>query len=152
MSAEVTSAYCEAPTSGELIQGELLGPIAHVIPQVSLDVDVEVPSGPSRRIRHDLAFVMTSDCDLLSDFLARTAMTSASDLDTHPSALYGVTLVEAHLAANAGALRKEIASGKVMTRLKDNQIERYHYLEACSAIPAVVAPLFIDFRKSFVVP
>jgi hypothetical protein len=119
----------------ELRQGEIItGVIQHSYNPISQEVNFIV---------HNYAFLLSQDCDLLSDYEA------AKKGETH---LNGVLLYEADTVEQR---RPTLGDSKSWRYVRDNRDDRYHFLEAVPPDQDILGQglpeLIIDFRRLFTV-
>lgn len=128
-------------------QGEILTGLQQVV----LDVQsIGKPGDPLVNIvRHDYTIVVSQDCDLDSDYLARSATG-----ERPPSKLVaGVLLCEVE---EATATKSNTPSSKLWEPIRSNRNERYHFLQAVSAdqdaLGESLPELVVDFKRYFTIP
>ena len=128
---------------GALHQGEILSGVVQYAPEAGADDTVSFVA-----IQHPFCVVLSQECDLGWDYLAR------SEDGSQTKFLGNVLLCTAHE-------EKEIREAKNLTssifkRVKQNKDERFQYLEECPAAfdldGSGVPPLILDFKGYFTVP
>lgn len=151
--------YEPCPAAGSLRQGELIGPLwehRSLLPPTELDEGHEVPTAS---VRHELAVVMTPDCDLLWDFAARFKSEDAQTaldpedpaIETAAVAVPHVLLCEAYAEEDA---RGRVAESRLWKLLQQNRDERYHHYAESEVgdTGERIADVYIDFKKILAVP
>lgn len=159
--------YREPPSSGPLIQGEILADIWEYRPvrgavQIPADEPAEV-----QPISHQLVIVMSPLCDLEWDYQARfgeataVAVTDASSEASepppvervHPRLIPHVLLCEVYQETDIRD--RPSLNANLWNRITQNQDERYHHLEPGPVgEPSVrdLPDLYLDFKKAFALP
>ncbi len=139
--------YVEAPNTGALRQGEILGPLWTHHPSYP-----PIPLARTRPVAVastvvDLTVVLSPDCDLLWDHEARFEIPDAleSGVD-HPNAVSELLVCGLQ---SYGQIRPRFEKNRPgWTRVDGNQDERYHHLEAAPVVGSelVFHDLFLDFK------
>lgn len=141
--------YTRSPQSGALRQCEILANVVEVRVSIgSLDATGELEI--EERV-HPLAIVVTQDCDLLWDYRAREASGDAAPKNKILPNVLLCELWEADLLRGTQAI-----SSEPWKRIRQNQDERYHYLQPCDTTNdsegSGLSALVIDFKRVFTVP
>jgi hypothetical protein len=130
--------YYIANANGELRQSEIISGLVQADNYQPATGDVDLTVRP-------YAIVMTQDCDLLTDHNQQNA-----------DILNGVLLYEAQPYAESRAANEKSdkrLSGAEWRRIRENNSERYHFLEGvppeCDLLGQGIPPLIIDFRRHF---
>ncbi|MEQ1883458.1 MAG: hypothetical protein ABL967_00225 [Bryobacteraceae bacterium] len=99
---------------------------------------------------HPLGIVVTQDCDLVWDFQAR----QSGDPKQQNKQLPNVLLCELWEAERLRG--KQAIASDIWKRIRQNQDERYHYLQDCSVTNDLLGngfpTLAIDFKRVFSIP
>lgn len=140
-------------------QAEVIGPIWE---HRSLAAPIEIEAGaeiPTRAVRHDLAVVMTPDCDLLWDFEARFETDDARagyspespSIDGLAVAVPHVLLCEAYAYDDA---RTRVKESRLFKLIEVNRDERYHHFPTALIGEGgqSLNDLYLDFKKPLAVP
>lgn len=153
--------FAPSPTEGPLRQGEVLSNVV----EVHIRVDSLMNRGNEEGLEleekvHPFALILSQDCDLDWDFKARVE-TPGGDKPVDPRE---ENKRQAKLAPNVllcelttpDILRPRLDGSDILRRIKHNNDERYHYLDASG--PAIDAAgeglpdLVADFKRTFTVP
>ena len=139
--------YEASPTEPEAFrQCEIISGLVQSIPQFR---DGEPPA--IDLITHPFALVISQDCDLDLDYLARKR-TDAKNADAQslPNILFCMVVTAEQLKGAAGV------DSRVWARVKINKDERYHFFEKvpanCEALSEGLPELGIDFKRYFTIP
>lgn len=148
--------YYNPPQRGALHQGEILSDVwEHIVLYPSVKAQQE-QAFPVKSVHHDLLALMSHDCDLIWDFEARfpdlqSKETLIAPTDASETLAY-VLCIELHTEER---IKLQISGTDIWRRIKQNQDERYHHLDAASAgnPPIITLPdLYIDFKKALMIP
>lgn len=143
--------YLLSPTSGALVQGELLANVwEHWVPVTTELADDETPRVRSRG--HPLVIVLTNTCDLQQDFTCRSQASDPRVIDEDRRSITCVQLCDLY---DLSAARVLVPGSDIFKRVRSNQDERYHRLVSdpdAPGTPAELSDLTMDFRKMFTVP
>jgi len=125
----------------------LLGRVLEVRPQIASNVEGEIPM---LTVSHEIAVVLTADCDLEQDFSCRSAKQASYG---HPQLVAAVLLCDVFTEAE---IHPKMPGSDVWKRVRKNQDERYHAFSEAPVEgiePEVVLPgYFLDFKRVFTVP
>lgn len=145
--------YSPPPREGSLRQGELLGPIwNHAVSYPPR----EVPWGQQVTVRsrlHDLAIVLTPDCDLEWDYEMRflTFVREEPMIPTDEHSLAVDRVLLCHLQDQEELRTRFTGKREIWNRVKNNQDERYHAIPAARIAgvsgPTFLHKLYLDFKK-----
>lgn len=146
---EKTQIYALSAQREALRQGEILTEVCQYRRSLS---SLKDQTHELEEIRHPFAVVVSQDCDLEQDFLARNATltTGSSDDKLLPSVLLlqAVTIEELRATTPKG--------GERWKQIRQNKNERYHVLEAVQTkhdlAGSGLPPLGLDFKRYFTVP
>jgi hypothetical protein len=153
------SVFSPSPTEGVFRQGEIVSDVIQVhLRAVSLAPDASEVDLEEKV--HPYALILTQDCDLDWDFKARSAHVDElrpgyerEENKRQAKLVPNVLLCE---LATTDALRPRLPGSDVLRRIRANQDERYHCLQAIApghdcvgiGIPELVA----DFKRLFSIP
>lgn len=137
----------EASVTGSLREGEILSDLVQAL------LNVQTLSSPEGAIvelkNHPFAVVVTQDCDVMQDFTVR----SENSTETLPNVLFCEVIAAEDLR---GAVKASGLGSQDWKHLKQNQLERYHYLESAPAAEDAVGnglpALGVDFKRYFTLP
>lgn len=132
---DASPVYVTTGLANELRQGEILSNIRQY--------SVDALAGSATFVEHDFCVIAMQDCDLLWDHEARRT--------GRPPQLNGILIYEAE---EISVFRPKLPPGRdIWKRIKQNQDERYHVLEAVPASQDLLGqglpPLAIDFKRFF---
>jgi len=135
--------YVPSSSGGEFWQGEILSDVTEIISH---------SSGKASYFKHPLAIIVSADCDLTQDHLARSK--SESDSRNLLRNILLCDVVKAEQLKDLGKADNTITS-KVWDWIQQNNYPRYQYLCAvrpeCDSRKEGFASLAIDFKQYFCV-
>lgn len=122
----------------ELRQGEIIANLSQYV--------VDPATNSATEFRHEYSVILTQDCDLLWDYIARQK--------SQIPQLNGVLIYEAELWED---FKGKLPPGRdIRNRIQDNRDERYHVLEAVPMDADLLGKGFqalaIDFKRFFTIP
>jgi hypothetical protein len=140
----------DAPATGALRQGEIVGPLwIHRPDTPAAPLDPENPPEVASE-EHTYMLVLHADCDLEQDFSARDAATGLPVAGAQPARLLpGIIICDLFVEAE---IRDRAPPGsEAFRRISQNQNERFHKFPASviGAGPANLPELFIDFKRTY---
>lgn len=146
--------YDPSPSSGELRQGEIVGEVWEHRPTLAAGQSVEGAVGQIQSSHHARMMVMTQDCDLAQDYTVRSKKGSIPDGladESDPGVLPHILLCDVFAE---GEIKLSVAGIEAWRRIKQNQNERYHALQAgqIKGTQDSLPELFLDFKKTFGFP
>jgi len=148
----VSFCYLEPPSSSALRQGEILLDVLEYRPTgFPKDLDSN-PSIEFESVNHRRVFVVSQDCDLLSDYKVRPQQASGDESSEHSNVLPHVVLCEVY---EGEEIRFKIGGSDLWRRIKQNQDERYHCLPEGpigDGQSGQLPELFLDFKKTLSLP
>ena len=139
--------YEASPTeSAAFRQCEIISGLVQSIPQFRTEEPPDIDL-----ITHPFALVISQDCDLDLDYLARNCTdVKNADAKLLPNILFCMVVTAEQLKGAAGV------DSRVWARVKINKDERYHFLEKvpanCEALSEGLPELGIDFKRYFTIP
>lgn len=141
--------YIPAVSGGPLRQGEILSSLEQYLARAAdsagmAPVDLRLKT-------HPFAVVLTQDCDLAQDFAGRQGAAQNKLL------VPNILMCEMDFAEDLKGDADRIARGSdIWKRIVHNKDERFHYLREVTrdadASGEGVAPLLVDFKRSFTLP
>lgn len=146
--------YNTPRNSGPLVQGEILSGIWELRPQrppISTDEGASLEINP---MEHPLVVVMTAVCDMEQDFDARFNNPDGAESDPNSPRLVPQTLL-CDVYTHEDIRPRFRGMPDVWRRIKQNQDERYHHLNAGDiGDPPTdrLSDLYLDFRKILALP
>jgi hypothetical protein len=141
--------YSASQLGGPLRQCEIVANVAEHIASLSGE-DPSNVVGLAVKL-HPLVIVLTQDCDLNQDFVARgSADSKAAHL------LHNILLCDLYYADDVKADRGVIAGSDIWKRVFQNKDERFQYLREIlprdDFIATGLSPLVADFKRIFTLP
>ena len=147
--------YDSAPTSGCLIQGEILADVwehRSLLPPTELQ---ERDALPYEAVYHDAVVVLNPWCDLYYDFEARQDAASEGNADSDVPNDKEVPYVFLCDAFEEKKIRARGVNRAVWRGIEKNQDPRYHFLPSApvgAEETRTLPGLCLDFKKSFAIP
>jgi hypothetical protein len=145
----------ETPAEGSLRQGELLaGVCEHRVNELPVDLPIKEEGADSEKrdggvgadtIRHPLLLIITSWCDLLTDYRIRS-----DGADKSPNLLAYILTCPVYERIE---IRSQFHNRRLFERAHENRDKRYFRIEA-SETPAgeEIPELYLDFRQIIPLP
>ena len=139
--------YQPSDPEGRLSQGEILSDLQELEPQhPGRQISPGNPSTEFTLVEHPKIVILTPDCDLLTDFLARRGFPSIDEAKL----LHHVQCCDIYEEREIRQHRK--LSTDLWKRVRQNQDERYHCIPPgqIQVETEIQQPaLFLDFKKMF---
>ena len=141
--------YVASPAQGELRQGEI---ISNLI-QARLDLTTVGSASPPKvdLVKHQLAVVISQDCDLLLDYNARNGIGDVKPDKLLPSILFCEVITAEEMCSPENGI-----NGRDRQLFGKNKLERFHFLQKVErekdAMGEGLPELGIDFKRYFSIP
>ena len=141
--------YDDSPPNGPLRQGEILEDLREIRFK-AIDVPAEITTDAiiaSTEVHiHPRAIVLSPDCDLQWDYLARQGQ---ANFDTK----YMSYVLLCDLEDEAAMSEHRLQSTKLRKAIQQNGDERYHYIKlGRTSSDSELEEYYIDFKRMFTLP
>ncbi len=148
-----------SPAEGALRQGEIITSVVDY--QISLET-LQSPEGGLRVVKrqHAYAIVLTQDCDLNWDYVAKCRIEGGIDQNVEEKAKLEIRRVPAILLCEVNAATeihgREGMHARIWDQIKINKNDRYHFFQLipteADLLGEGLPELAIDFKRYFTIP